>query len=78
MHPTSGTHEGQEFSRPRQHTISLLCDDIEATVDELRRRGARFSGEIADLGFGRGIMLQLPAADDVLVYQPHHPTAYDL
>jgi catechol 2,3-dioxygenase-like lactoylglutathione lyase family enzyme len=78
VHPTSGRYEGGEYSYPRHHSISLVCDDVEATAAELRGRGARFSGEIQDLGFGRGIMLQLPAADDVLLYEPRHKTAYDL
>ena len=78
VHPTSGTYEGGDYSYPRHHSIALMCDDVEATVAELEKRGARFSGEIQELGFGRGIMLRLPAADDVLLYQPQHPTAYDL
>ena len=78
VHPTSSTHEGKEYSYPRHHSISLMCDDLEATIAELGRRGASFSGEIQDFGFGRGILLQVPAADDILLYQPHHPTAYDL
>jgi catechol 2,3-dioxygenase-like lactoylglutathione lyase family enzyme len=78
VHPTSGTHEGGDYSYPRHQSIAFVCDDVEATVAELARRGARFSGEIEDLGFGRGIMLQLPAADDVLLYEPQHPTAFDL
>ena len=78
VHPTSGTHEGGDYSHPRHHSIALMCDDVEATAAELEKRGARFSGGIEELGFGRGIRLQLPAADDVLLYQPQHSTAYDL
>jgi hypothetical protein len=54
-----------------------MCDDVAATVAELERRGATFSGGIEDLGFGRGIMLRVSGADDLLLYQPRHPTAYD-
>jgi predicted enzyme related to lactoylglutathione lyase len=78
VHPTSGTHEGGEYAYPRHHSISLMCDDVEATVAELEQRGASFSGGIEDFGFGLAIMLRMPGADDVMLYQPRHPKAYDL
>ena len=37
-----------------------------------------FSGEINDEGFGLVAMLELPGAGQILLYEPHHPTAYDL
>lgn len=78
VHPTSGTHEGKAWSHPRHHSISLVCDDVEATVIELEAKGATFSGAIQDLGFGLGITLELPGAGGMLLYQPKHPTAYNL
>jgi catechol 2,3-dioxygenase-like lactoylglutathione lyase family enzyme len=78
VHPTSYTWEGEEHSHPRQHQISLMCDDIEATVAELTAKGAAFSGPVEDLDFGLGTNLQVPGADDILVYEPRHPKAYDL
>jgi catechol 2,3-dioxygenase-like lactoylglutathione lyase family enzyme len=78
VHPTSGTWEGAEFSHPVHHEISLMCDDIAATKAELEAKGAVFSGEINDEGFGLVAMLELPGAGQILLYEPHHPTAYDL
>jgi catechol 2,3-dioxygenase-like lactoylglutathione lyase family enzyme len=78
VHPTSGTHEGEPFSHPRHHSVSLLCDDVEAMVVELEAKGAEFLGAVQDLGFGLGITLELPGAGGMLLYQPKHPTAYDL
>ncbi len=78
VHPTSGEWEGKPYSMPRHHSISLMCDDIAATVEELKAKGANFSGEPQDMGFGVGAMLQIPGADDVLLYQPKHPEAYNL
>lgn len=78
IHPTSGTYEGGESSYPRHHSISLMCDDVEATVAQLKAKGATFTGGIQDFGFGLGITLELPGAGDVLLYEPKHPTAYDL
>jgi hypothetical protein len=33
---------------------------------------------IEDMGFGRGAMLKVPGADDILVYEPRHPIAHSL
>ena len=78
VHPTSGTYEGEEFSHPRHHSISLMCDDIEATRAELEAKGATFSDEIEDYGFGLGSTLELPGAGGVLLYKPRHPEAHSL
>jgi len=40
--------------------------------------GSIFAGGIEDHGFGRGTMLGLPGAGEVLLYEPRHPAAYDL
>lgn len=78
VHPTSGEWEGEEFTEPRRHQVSLMCDDIEATRAELIGKGATFSSEIADFGFGLTAMLDVPGADPIMLYQPQHPVAYDL
>lgn len=77
VHPTSGSTAEGSWSAPRHHSVSLMCDDLEATMAELAGRGATFSGEPQDEGFGLGVMLQVPGADGLLLYQPHHVTAYD-
>ena len=68
VHPTS---EG-EWSTPEKHEISLVCDDIEATVAEPRERGAQFSGDVKDLGFGLAIQLQIPGGPEVMLYEPRY------
>jgi catechol 2,3-dioxygenase-like lactoylglutathione lyase family enzyme len=78
VHPTSGTYEGEEFSHPRHHDVSLMCDDVEATRAELEAKGAEFSSEIEDFGFGLGTTLELPGAGGMLLYEPRHPEAYSL
>jgi hypothetical protein len=30
------------------------------------------------MGFGRTVMLDVPGADPIMLYEPRHPTAYDL
>lgn len=74
VHPTtSGEWRGE-----RKHEITLMCDDLEATMAELTGRGAEFSGEPQDMGFGNVAMLKVPGADDIMLYEPRHATAYDL
>jgi hypothetical protein len=78
VHPTSEVSEGQEWTAPRHHSIAIMCDDLDATVAELSERGAEFAGEGEEMGFGRGVLLRVPGADDMLLYEPRHATAYDL
>ena len=78
VHPTSGTHEGESYSHPKHHSVSLMCDDVEATVAELQAKGARFSGGIDDYGFGLATSLELPGAGEILLYEPRHPVAHSL
>jgi catechol 2,3-dioxygenase-like lactoylglutathione lyase family enzyme len=78
VHPTGGEWEGQSFSYPRRHSISLMCDDVQATMADLRAKGAEFSGEVEDHGYGLVAMLRIPGADDVQLYEPRHPAAYGL
>ena len=78
VHPTSGTHEGQSYSHPLHHSISLMCDDVEATMAELESRGAQFSGPPENAGFGIATKLKLPGAGEILLYEPRHPAAYNL
>jgi catechol 2,3-dioxygenase-like lactoylglutathione lyase family enzyme len=70
VHPVEGD--------PMHHEISLMCEDIEDTVAELTSRGARFSGAIEARGFGRTITLLVPGGGEMLLYEPRHPTAFDL
>ena len=78
VHPTHGEWEGASFSYPKHHSISLMCDDIQATVAELRGKGAEFVGEVEDHGYGWVARLVLPGAGEIQLYQPNHPTAYDI
>ena len=60
VHPTMTVHDGREYTSPRQHQIALMCDDLDTTMQELTSRGAEFSGEARDMGFGLGVMLRVP------------------
>jgi hypothetical protein len=78
VHPTAGEQaDGSTWSSPRHHALALMCDDLDATMAQLSGRGAQFAGEPRDMGFGRGVQLPVPGADDMLLYEPRHAIAYD-
>jgi len=74
VHPTSG--EG--YSSPRHHAVSLMCDDLRATMDELASRGATFTSDPVDHGYGIVVMVAVPGADDMQLYEPRHAIAHSL
>lgn len=78
VHPTSADRGGQAWSTPVHHELSLMCDDIAATVAELRERGADIEGEPQDRGFGICATVNVPGSDPVMLYQPKHRVAYGL
>ncbi len=57
--------------------LYLMCDDLPATVAELRRRGVEFTSEPQDRGWGTVTAIRLPSGAEVGLYQPRHATAYD-
>ena len=58
-----------------RHELTLICDDIGATVAELRAKGIEFDGEPTDRGWGIGVTMLLPGDASMLLYEPRHPTA---
>ena len=66
-----GVHPADGESR---HEFLLMCEDVDATLAELRGRGIRDTGEPSDLGFGVGTTLVLPGDVRVLLYEPRHET----
>ena len=73
VHPAEGT--GPEAT---QHSLSFICDDINATVKELRASGLAIDGEPQDHGYGIVVMVTLPGGVQVQVYEPRHPLAIDV
>lgn len=57
------------------HELYLMCDDIEATIRELKAKGVELATPIADQGWGLLSRLRLPSGDEISLYQPKHPTA---
>src|SRR5262245_49967384 len=59
-----------------RHELSLMCDDLSATMDELRARGITFLGEPEQQTWGTAVTMRLPGDVEVLLYEPRHPTAH--
>ncbi len=74
IHPTS---DGS-WSTDEHHEISFMCDDIDATVAELSAKGAVFTRDIRDDGYGLTTMVRVPGAGELQIYQPKHPPAHGL
>jgi Glyoxalase/Bleomycin resistance protein/Dioxygenase superfamily len=58
-----------------RHALTLMCDDITATIRELRAKGIEFDGEPVDEGYGIMITMNLPGGVQMLLYEPRHPLA---
>ena len=69
VHPTEG-------SDPVSGTtdISFYCDDIEATMRELRTRGVVFTQQAEDHGYGFVTFFNVPGGFKVQLYQPKYRT----
>ena len=52
-----------------------MCDDIHATLDQLRAKGVQVAQEVSDQRFGLLAALRLPDGSELPIYQPKHPTA---
>jgi catechol 2,3-dioxygenase-like lactoylglutathione lyase family enzyme len=58
--------------------LYLMCDDLEATMAELRAKGVEFTSGVSDQRWGLVTTFAVPGAGNIGLYQPLHPTAYDL
>jgi predicted enzyme related to lactoylglutathione lyase len=69
VHPTDGEPVTE---------IHLMCDDIEATVDQLKRSGVEITGEIEDRGYGLATSVRLPSGAEIGLYEPRHLSPLDV
>jgi predicted enzyme related to lactoylglutathione lyase len=65
VHPADGD--------PR-HELYLMCDDIEATLAELRAKGVEVAREVTDQGWGLLAAIRLPDGGELPIYEPRHPS----
>ncbi|MGI9613301.1 MAG: VOC family protein [Acidimicrobiales bacterium] len=65
VHPSDGP----------SHELSLMCDDLGATIEELKAKGVVFESDPVDEGWGIAVKMILPGDVKMLLYQPRHNTA---
>jgi hypothetical protein len=70
VHPA----DGPEDDAGTGHQVSFMCDDIHATIAELRSKGIRVRGEPSHQEYGITVLLDLPGGVEVLLYEPRHAT----
>ncbi len=64
VHPTDGAGH---------HELYLMCDDIDATLAELRGKGVDVATGVSDQGWGLLAAIRLPDGTELPIYQPRHP-----
>ena len=52
--------------------ISFYCDDIAATVAEMKSRGVEFTAPVEDHGYGLVTWFNVPGGFKVQLYQPRY------
>ena len=78
-HPSSWEHEGRSGGTDQAFDLSLMCDDLSATMAELEERGGEFDGDVVDQVWGHTVQLKVPGARAITLYQPtYDPPATSL
>jgi len=57
-----------------RHELYLMCDDIHATLAELRGKGVEVARDVADQGWGLVATIRLPDGSQFPIYEPRHPS----
>jgi predicted enzyme related to lactoylglutathione lyase len=66
-----GVHPADKGS----YEMYLMCDDIEKTIAELKKKNVKFPRQIIDAGWGKVTAIELPGGLELGLYEPRHPTA---
>jgi catechol 2,3-dioxygenase-like lactoylglutathione lyase family enzyme len=56
------------------HELYLMCDDIQATLAELRGKGIEVVKDVTDQGWGLLAAIRLPDGSELPIYEPRHPS----
>ena len=65
VHPADGTG---------RHELYLMCDDIHATLTELKGKGVEVAQDVSDQGWGLLAAIRMPDGAELPIYQPRHPS----
>lgn len=61
VHPSDGRNS---------YGFYLICDDVDASVDELTAKGVEFTKPVTNLRWGRSTAFRLPGGGEVGLYEP--------
>ncbi len=64
-------HPDEGGARPE---LYLMCDDIHATLAELRGKGVEVARDVTDQRWGRTAAIRLPDGSEFPIYEPRHPS----
>jgi catechol 2,3-dioxygenase-like lactoylglutathione lyase family enzyme len=78
VHPTHSEWEGQSFDTPPKHQFTLMCDDVEKTMADLKAKGVVFAQDVVNEGYGLVTEFEAPGSIPIMLYQPLHEEAYKL
>lgn len=65
VHPTEGD---------AHHELYLMCDDIQATLAQLRGKGVEVAKDVTNQGWGLVAAIRLPDGSEFPIYEPRHPS----
>ena len=68
-----GIHPEAEGGEGRSE-LYLMCDNIESTISDLRKKGVEIARPVSDQGWGRVTAIRLPGGGELGLYEPRHPT----
>ena len=74
IHPTDEKQWQGSAALKGHHQLYLMCDDVEATVQELKGKGVEFTQAVNDVGWGLLTAMKLPGGSELWLYQPRHAT----
>ena len=81
----AGIHPTDADSREQVHggrsllgaVVYLMCDDLQAEIQSLKLKNVSCS-PVEEADWGKKTTLRLPSGGEIGLYQPAHPTAFDL
>jgi catechol 2,3-dioxygenase-like lactoylglutathione lyase family enzyme len=68
-------HPAKSVQEDAEHSLFLMCDDLDATMSLLRRKKVKCR-VVGDESWGRVAMITLPSGSELGLYEPRHPLAH--
>jgi catechol 2,3-dioxygenase-like lactoylglutathione lyase family enzyme len=73
-----GVHPGPGWGRNvGEHELFLMCQDVERSVEDLKKKGVEFVSPVSDEGYGLVTRFKIPGGGEMGLYEPRHPSPLD-